>query len=52
MRDAGRRLSALAQGSAAQTRLDYTGLLRRLKDLNSKAPKELKAYAECLDYYR
>ena len=24
----------------------------RLKDLNSKAPKELKAYAECLDYYR
>jgi len=27
-------------------------MCRRLKDLNSKAPKELKAYAECLDYYR
>ena len=24
----------------------------RLKDLNEKAPEELKAYCECMDYYR
>ena len=26
--------------------------LYRLKDLNAKAPEELKAYCECMDYYR
>lgn len=26
--------------------------LCRLKDLSEKAPEELKAYCECMDYYR
>ena len=26
--------------------------LCRLKDLNAKAPEELKAFCECMDYYR
>jgi hypothetical protein len=28
------------------------GSLFRLKRLNSEAPKELKAYYDCMDYYR
>lgn len=42
-----------------QVRVDSTVLqsdmfdqLYRLKDLNAKAPEELKAYCECMDYYR
>lgn len=31
---------------------DNFGRLCRLKDLNAKAPEELKAYCECMDYYR
>ena len=31
---------------------DMFDQLYRLKDLNAKAPEELKAYCECMDYYR